>query len=118
MMRLISYFFGIKLRERLPQLHRQVWSPFDATDVDPEIHLILMAGVAPDPDAAADLLREYKVTTAAELLTLLPRRSFNIMRKLRNLLMRIEGSYPSDPHKQDYQKLKRMARNDYNNTLG
>lgn len=114
MMRLIRYFFGIKLRDRLPQLQHRVWSPFDSTSVDPEIHLILMAGIAPDPDAATDLLRQYKVATAAELLAALPRRSFNLKRKIRNLLMRIEGSYPTDPHKADYQKLKRMVnRHDY-----
>lgn len=108
----MRYLFGENIRDKLPHLERDVWTDYDPVGLDPEIYLVLMAGVAPDPQTAQDLMRQYNVTTAGALLVKLPKRRLNLMKKLKALTLKLEGAYATDPHHADYLKYKRMMRHE------
>lgn len=103
---IIRYFFHRRLQDDLPHLRRGFLSPADGDGYDPEIELVLMAGVAPDASAARELFRKYDVFTAAELLVKLPKRRLNLGRRLQSLLRKIEGAYSADPHLSEHQQIR------------
>jgi len=72
----------------------QFVSEYDITKADREAKMVMLAGYARTPFEAKKLMEKHKVTTARELLPLLPplRRRVNFFSQLSNIIMRIEGT--------------------------
>lgn len=98
MLSAIKRMFTLKLREKLPRLSNTLTTSFDTASLPPDIELILLTGRVKDPEAARKLMEKYGVDNAPDLLKLLPKRRINWKKKLQNLIMRIEGSQPTNPY--------------------
>lgn len=98
MKQLIKYLFRLSRQSRLPHLETSLVTKTDAAIAPDEIRLVLMTGLVRDEAGARALLLRYNVTTAAELLPLLPKPRPPVLRRLRAWIQLLEGAYSSDPH--------------------
>lgn len=100
MFRVLKAIFAKTVRESLPKLENTLTAKYNPLDIGEEEYLILMAGVAKDPEEARRLMRTYNASTAFELFKVLPKRKVNWRRRLRLYTQSLEGSMNSDPYKQ------------------
>ena len=107
MRHLIRYLTHVDRREKLPRLANTLTNQYSAADIDDkEIELVLMMGVAKDPEGARQVLNRYGVSTAAELLPLLPEPRANWRERLHRWFIWICGAYEHDPHNVDLETYK------------
>ena len=82
---------------KIARLPTDLVTPFTFLDIDRESELVMMAGAAKDPTAAGKLLKKYNVTTAAQLLPLLPKhKKPSLQSRLLRWAQRLEGSHSYD----------------------
>jgi hypothetical protein len=71
---------------------------YDPLTLDRDVELIILSGRAKDPIGAARLMAQYNVSTASELLPLLPRRRRPSVRtRMRQWMQRLLGVTEHDP---------------------
>lgn len=97
MFKLIKSIFAKTLHEQLPRLENTLTADYDPAFLSDDEYLILLAGVAKDPNEARRLMEEYHVSTAHELLQVLPKKKINWLRRWKRWTQSLEGSYNSDP---------------------
>ncbi len=98
MLKVIRDIFRHTIREKLPKLENTLTVQFRPEEVDAETYLVLLAGVAKDPETAKRLMEEYNVTTGPDLLAVLPKRQIHWRRRLRLWIQGLEGSLTNDPY--------------------
>lgn len=109
MRNLWRYFVKRSIHVKLPQLHKSLKNPYEMGAVSDETALVMMIGRVRDPFEADKLLAQYRATSAAELLSRLPKRPPPDYRtKLQNWLRRIEGAYAKDPHAEDHEQARNL----------
>ncbi len=85
-------------QHRIARLPTELINTYKVGEQDADTLLILMSAQARDPHAVQRLMQRYNVTSAAELIPLLPKRKRpNWKKRLLNWLRRLEGSYAADP---------------------
>lgn len=104
MRRMLTYLFGQSRRDKLPHLKRSLSEEYSPVDLESEIQLVLMTGLVRDPAAARQLMEKYQVSTAAELLEMLPTPHVDWQGRFRRWLQTLEGSYASDPHRDELKR--------------
>lgn len=93
---LIRYFRPKKRFRRAPNT---VLNPYVLRESDEQLRLLMLAGVARDPDDARLLLHRYNVKTAGEVIDRLPRRKKRTFKqRLIHLLRKMEGHQPGNPY--------------------
>jgi hypothetical protein len=107
MYKLIRYLFHMRPQSKLPPLETSLVTTFNPAHSPEEIRLVLMTGRVRDEAGARALLDEYGVTTAADLLPLLPQAHPPVMKRLNRWLQLVEGAYGTDPH---YDELREQPR--------
>ncbi len=109
---LIRRLFLRSKRDMLPKLLRGLRREMDYADIDEqEISLALMSGRFRDADHARRFMSEHGVTTAAELLPLLPKRApVDWRKRLRLWLISVTGSYPTDPYEREWERATHRER--------
>jgi hypothetical protein len=95
---LLKAFKYFHRSQPLPKLPRQLVTEFDPSCCSDDELIVFMAGAARDRHHVARLMRRYCVSTAAELLPLLPKTKPPSLRKrVLDWLRRLEGSTAYDP---------------------
>lgn len=107
MYKLIRYLLHMRPQSKLPPLEASLVTTFNPAHSPEEIRLVLMTGRVRDEAGARALLDEYGVTTAADLLPLLPQARPPVMKRLNRWLQLIEAAYGTDPH---YDELREKPR--------
>ncbi len=106
---LLKYLMRQTIYRKLPKLRRTMRLSFDPASLDEETMLVMMMGIARDPVGVSRLLEEYHVSTAAELLKVLPPPPPPDWRgRLRSWWQLVEGSRPTDPHLEEHKKARRL----------
>lgn len=92
-------------RAKLPRLMRGLRRDMDYQRIDDrEVQLALMTGRFRDADHVARFMARHNVSTAAEVIPLLPPKpKVNWRRRAQRWLMSIEGSTPSDPYQHEWE---------------
>lgn len=103
---LIRRLFLRSRRDKLPRLMRGLRRKMDYRAIDEsEITLALMSGRFRDADHARRFMQQHDVTTAAELLPLLPRRApVDWRKRLRLLLISMAGESVTDPYEREWDR--------------
>lgn len=96
------YFNPKNIRRNLPRLHQSLMADVDPATLTADEYLILLAGLVKDDDEARKLMAKYKVTSAPELLRVLPPPKVDRWRKLRRWIQALEGSEATNPHAHDW----------------
>lgn len=101
---LFRRFFKLPEHRKLPSLKNTLTTEFSQNRLDPDIELVLLMGLVRNPAEAIKLMERYQVQTAADLFHALPPRPrfANVKNRVHRWLISIEGSYLSDPHKQEF----------------
>lgn len=82
--------------DRVQRLPSHLITPSDISDA--EIWPILATARAKDEFEARSLMEQYQVSTAADLMDILPpRKKPTLKQRIIALIQRMEGSYPYDP---------------------
>lgn len=100
MIGLLRYLFRQTERDLLPKLKNHLTTQFDRSEeIDWETELVLMRGLVRDPRQVRALMEQYEVTTAQELLEVLPEPTGpNWRGRFSRWIQHVEGSYARDPH--------------------
>jgi hypothetical protein len=110
MKNVLRYLFRTKPQDKLPRLHKTLHSSLEHSELAAEAELILMAGVAQDESGAIELMNQYGVRSAAELLPLLPKRKRDWWGRMRRLIAFWEGAELSNPLEREYQQIRKDQR--------
>lgn len=98
-----------RIARRVAPLPRDLVTRFDILECDEDEILLILSGRVKDRHAIARLKERYGVTTALELLPLLPKRKpRSLQLRILDWLRRAEGSYEHDPLRRQLRKEKKV----------
>lgn len=111
MSKLVRYFTHIKLADRLPRVPRGYSTEFNMKGLSEDEAALLKMSALRSPHSIERLKRRYGVTTARELVALLPKRhKARKGARLMPLIRRVFGTTAYDPMKRHYIAHRRKGR--------
>jgi hypothetical protein len=111
MSRLLRYFRHIKMVDRLPRVPRGYSTDFDLRAVSEDEAALMRMSALRSPHSVERLKRRYGVSSADELIAILPKRHKPRRgERLMPLLRRVFGTTRYDPMKRYYREHRRRGR--------
>lgn len=95
----------------IPRIDKSLANPLDASALDPDTQMILMSGRFRDKTQIDRAMKTLGATDALDLLRKLPPPpSVNWRARWRRILLALDGSYATDPHRQETIEFMRKAK--------
>ena len=115
MRKIIRYLYK---QQKIFAASGDIRSEYDVMEMDRDVELIILAGRAKDPTGAARLMQKYNVSTASELLPLLPKRHRPSVRaRMRQWVQRLLGVTEYDPMTHRHEQATAQRRHNRGTTI-